>query len=307
MSHVILQALSTFAEYGSEPMDLLRGSGIECVFNTTGRRAKREELMEWGARCTGVIAGVEPYDAEVMDAMPNLRCISRCGVGVDSIDHDAARERGIVVRNTPAVVVRPVVELTVGMIFDLMRRLSLHTGRLRARRWEKVGGNLLMGKTVGILGMGMIGRAVADMLTRLDARVIGYDVSPDAAWAERAGVAMLSEAEVLARADILCLHMSILADNPFLLDAAKIATMKDGAWVVNTSRGSLIDDAALAEAIRAGRLSGAALDVFPQEPYAGPLCDLENVVLTPHVATLTRESRLQMETEAVANLLEELR
>lgn len=307
MSHKIMQALYMFAQYGDEPLTLLKESGHEFFLNDTGRRATRDDIMEWGKDCTGIVAGVEPYDAEVLDAMPRLKCISRCGVGVDSIDLEAAKERGIVVRNTPEVVVRPVVELTVGMIFDLMRRLSQNTGRLRERRWDKVGGNLLMGKKVGILGMGMIGRSVAEMLLKLDCEVIGYDVAPDGAWAKKAGVTMTDEATVLAEADILCLHMSVLADNPFYLDAAKIATMKDGAWVVNTSRGTLIDDGALADALASGKLAGAALDVFPQEPYSGPLCDLENVVLTPHVATLTRESRLQMETEAVRNLLEELK
>lgn len=306
MSEKILQALSTFAEYGNEPLDLIGKSGIECQFNRTGRRATREELMEWGADCTGVIAGVEPYDAAVMDAMPNLRCISRAGVGVDSIDLDEAKKRGIVVRNTPEVVVRPVVELTVAMIFDLMRKLSLHTMRLRGREWKKSAGNLLEGKTVGIYGLGAIGKAVSETLLKLDAKVIGADLYPDMTWADSHGVGVVSGDELLARSDILCLHLSVLADSPFTLGAGEIAAMKDGAWVVNTSRGGLIDDVALADAIRSGKLAGAALDVFPQEPYSGPLCDLDNVVMTPHVATLTRESRLRMEVEAVENLLEEL-
>jgi len=306
MSDKILQAMYMFAENGNEPMRLLKESGIDCIFNDTGKRATREYLIEVGKDCTGVVAAVEPYDAEVMDAMPRLRCISRCGVGIDSIDMKAAADRGIVVRNTPGVVVQPVVELTVAMVFDLMRKITLHTNRLQRKEWSKTPGNLIAGKTFGVVGLGAIGRRISETFIALGAQIIGSDIAPDIAWAEKHGVEIASTADVLARADVLCLHMSILAENPFKLGANEIDTMKDGAWVINTSRGELIDDIALAKALEIGKLSGAGLDVFPQEPYVGPLCDLENVVLTPHIATLTRESRFQMEVEAVQNLLEEL-
>jgi len=306
MANKILQALSTFAEHGDEPMQLLKGSSAELVLNETGRRILREEIIEWGQGCTGIVAGVEPYDAEVLDALPDLKCISRAGVGVDSIDLEHAAKKGIVIRNTPDVVIQPVVELTVAMIFDLMRKLSLHTRRLQDRNWSKSAGNLLAGKTVGVLGLGAIGRSVSEVLLKLDAKVIGSDVAPDVSWATAHGVDVLPVDEMLAKADILTIHISVLPDNPFVLGAEEIAGMKDGAWVINVSRGPLIDDIALADALKSGKLSGAGLDVYPQEPYSGPLCDLENVVLTPHVATLTRESRLRMETEAVENLLETL-
>ena len=306
MNKKIFVALSTFAEYGDAPLKLLEESGLEYSLNSLGRRIVREEIIEMGKDAAGIVAGVEPYDTHVLKQLPKLKCISRCGVGIDNIDLHFARERNIVIRNTPDVVVQPVVELTIAMIFDLMRKLTLHTGRMWKKKWEKSAGNLLAGKTVGILGLGRIGRHVAETLLKLDTEVIGTDIHPDIAWAEKHGVRVVSLSELLAESDILSLHLSVVPESPFVLGKEEISLMKEGAWVINVSRGNLVDDAALFDALKSGRFAGAAMDVFPEEPYIGPLCNLDNVVMTPHVATLTKESRVQMETEAVQNLLETL-
>ena len=303
MSDKIFVALSTFAKYGEEPLRLIDQSGIDYFLNDLGRRLVREEIVDLGKGATGIVAGVEPYDAPVLEMLPELKCISRCGVGIDNIDLDLAQAKGIVIRNTPDVVIKPVVELTIAMIFDLMRKLSLHAGRLWRKEWRKSAGNLLAGKTVGILGLGRIGRSVAETLLKLDAEVIGTDINPDVVWSKKCGVRVVSLNDLLAEADILSLHLSVIPENPFVLGWKEIATMKEGAWLVNVARGNLVDDVALADALKTGRLAGAAMDVFPDEPYSGSLCDLDNMVMTPHVATLTEESRVQMEAEAVQNLL----
>jgi len=306
MSEKIFVALSTFVEYGEEPLKLLDQSGIDYSLNELGRRLVREEIVDLGKGATGIIAGVEPYDAPVLEMLPELKCISRCGVGIDNIDLVLTKEKGIIIRNTPDVVIRPVVELTIAMIFDLMRKLSLHTGRLWRKEWKKSAGNLLAGKTVGILGLGRIGRSVSETLLKLDAEVIGTDIHPDVAWTKKCGVCVVSLDELLAESDILSLHLSVIPGNPFVLGRKEIGLMKEGAWLINVARGSLVDDIALADALKSGRLAGAAMDVFPDEPYNGPLCELNNMVMTPHVATLTKESRVQMEAEAVQNLLDVL-
>jgi len=306
MSEKIFVALSTFAEYGEEPLALLESAGFEYFLNPLGRRLVREEIVDLGKDAAGIVAGVEPYDAPVLEMLPELKCISRCGVGIDNIDLDLAKEKGIAIRNTPNVVIRPVVELTIAMMFDLMRKLSFHTRRLLRKEWKKTAGNLLAGKTVGVLGLGRIGRSVAETLLKLDAEVIGTDIHPDMAWAKKCGVSVVSLDELLAESDILSLHLSVISENSFILGREEIAAMKEGAWLVNVSRGNFVDDTALADALKTGRLSGAAMDVFPDEPYNGPLCELVNMVMSPHVATLTKESRVQMEAEAVQNLLDVL-
>lgn len=306
MKKHIFVSLSTFAEYGDEPLQKLKQSGIEYYLNPLGRRVVKEEIIEMGRGATGIVAGVEPYNREILDQLKNLKCISRCGVGTDSIDMDYAARKGIIIRNTPNVVIRPVVELTIAMVFDLMRKISLHSERMHKKKWQKTAGNLLQDKIVGILGLGNIGRNVAETMIKLGAKVIGTDVRPDHEWAANNGVTIVSEESLLKNADILTIHISVHPDTPFILGKDELSIMKKGAWIVNISRGNLIDESALYNALADGHLAGAALDVYSEEPYAGPLCELENTILTPHVATLTKESRLQMETEAVQNLLDTL-
>ena len=183
MKDNIFVALSTFAEYGKEPLTLLKNTGIEYSFNPLGRRLVREEIVQMGSNASGIIAGVEPYDAEVLCNLPNLKCISRAGVGIENIDLNYTRERNIKIKNTPDVVIRPVVELTIAMIFDLLRKTTFHTLLLKNRRWEKTAGNLLFGKTVGIIGTGRIGKAVAELLIKLGVNIRAYDVVPDEKWA----------------------------------------------------------------------------------------------------------------------------
>jgi D-3-phosphoglycerate dehydrogenase len=304
MKRKIFVALSTFGEYGDSPLSVLKESGFDLSFNTLGRRLIREEIIELGKDAAGIVAGVEPYDDFVLDHLPKLRCISRCGVGIDNIDLKRASDNGIIIRNTPDVVIQPVVELTVAMIFDLMRKLSYHTGLLRAKKWHKEAGNLLSGKKVGVLGLGRIGKKVAEVMLKLGTEVYGTDLYPDKTWANNAGVTIVSLDELLRIADIVTIHLSSIKDKPFQFGEKEIAAMKEGAFLINVSRGQLVEETSLYNALKNGRLAGAALDVYPKEPYTGKLCELDNIVMTPHIATLTRESRVQMEEEAVQNVID---
>jgi D-3-phosphoglycerate dehydrogenase len=303
MKPKIFIAASTFGEYCDEPLRLLKANGFPFFVNPLGKRLNREEIIEMGKDCEGVIAGVEPYDEHVLDNMPNLRCISRVGVGIDNISVDKAKERGIEIRNTPDVVIRPVAELTVAMIFDLLRKLTYHTTLLRSKRWEKVPGFLLAGKKVGIMGLGRIGKKVGEIMIKLDADVYGMDLIPDTKWADSLGMKIVPFDDLLRQSDILSIHLSTIKDKPLYLGEKEIRSMKRGAILINTARGQMVDETALYNALKDGHLDGAALDVFPEEPYKGKLCELDNIILTPHVATLTKESRIQMEVEATLNLI----
>lgn len=307
MKPKVLVALSTFAEFGDAALKLLDESGLDYSLNPLGRRLVREEIIEMAKDCEGIVAGVEPYDDYVLDHLPKLRCISRCGVGIDNISLEKAKDKGIIIRNTPDVVILPVVELTIAMIFDLLRRLTYHTQLLRSKQWQKTAGNLLSGKKVGILGLGRIGKRVAEVLAKLGADMYGADLFPDQQWANKNGIKIVSTELLLRECDIISIHVSILENNRFVLGQKEIESMKKGAFIINVSRGEVIDEEALYNALKSKRLGGAALDVFQKEPYDGPLGELENVVLTPHIATLTVESRIQMEVEAVKNLLDSLR
>ncbi|MBI4309142.1 MAG: phosphoglycerate dehydrogenase [Candidatus Omnitrophica bacterium] len=299
----IFIALSTFAQQGPEPLRRLEASGIPFEINATGKRLTKPQMMAMLPNFSGVIAGLEPYDRQAIEALPHLKCISRCGVGLDNIDLTAVREKGIEVFTTADAVAAPVAELTIAMILDLLRRLTAHALLMGAQRWERLGGNLLSGKRVGVIGLGRTGRKVAELLRSWGIEVWGADVRPDEGWARQNGVNIAPMPQVLTQTDIVTLHLSVLGEHPFCLGKKEIASMKKGSFLVNVARGSLIDEHSLTEALVCGHLAGAALDVYAHEPYAGPLCHLPNVVLTPHIATFTQESRLAMEVEAVENII----
>ncbi len=303
----ILVTLSTFGEYSREPLLMLEQSGFAFRTNPYGRRMKPSEVVSLGQPCKAVVAGVEEYAAATLAQLPNLRCISRCGTGIDSIDLAEAERRGIAVLNTPDAPTQAVAELTLAMMLALLRQLPKVDSLMHERKWQRVPGRLLRGKTVGIIGLGRIGRRVAEIVQALGAVVIAVDPVPDAQWLAKHHVEMLGLSALLGRADIVSVHSGRSSDHPLYLGAKEIAQMKQGAWLINMARGDLVDDVALGEALDSGHLSGAGLDVFPQEPYDGPLCSNPRAILSPHQATLTIETRVAMETQAVENTIQFLR
>lgn len=301
----ILVTLSTFSQQTDEPRRLLEQSGYTWTANSEGRRMKPSEVIGLGRAAVGIVAGVEPYDAETLQKLPQLRCLSRCGVGLESIDLDAARNRGIQVSNTPDEVVDAVAEHTLALMLALLRRLPAVDAATRRRRWERQTGNLLAGKAVGIIGLGRIGRRVAELLAPFRVKLFGSDPNPpDPAWTRSVGIHILPLNDLLPLADIVTLHAAPDRPDRPLLGVQELARLRRGSWLINTARASLLDEPTLLDALYKGRLAGAALDVFEEEPYRGPLCEAPNVVLTPHQATLTAESRNAMEVRAVRNLLD---
>lgn len=302
----VLVGPTAFGDSGDEPLRLLASHGVELVRNPHGRGLRADEVVSLGADCVAILAGAEPLGAEVLEKLPALRCISRCGAGLDSIDLQAANARGIRVFNTPDALTRAVAELALGLLLALLRRIPLADRSLRRGEWRKETGSLLLGRTVGVVGLGRIGRAFAAMLKALGCTVLASDPYADASWAAAQGIELLPLDELLARSDVVSLHVALSPETRGLIGAAEIARMRDGALLVNVSRGEVVDEEALLVALRTGRLGGAALDVFRTEPYRGPLTELDTVVLTPHIGSRAREAKLSMEIEAVRNLLDGL-
>ncbi len=291
---------SSFAKFSSEPLDLLRNRGIDFVFNETGRAITEDEAIALLQGCDGVAAGTEPLTRRVMDALPNLRVISRCGTGMDSVDQAAAKEKGIIVRNTPDAPTQAVAELTLGFALDLLRLAPRMDREIRDGVWKKRMGNLVQGKKVGIVGFGRIGRSVARLF-----EVFGAEVAYCDPMSRDETRKSMSLEELLAFADIVTLHCPKVAGGP-LLNASKLKLMKKGSWLINAARGGLVDEDALYDLLASGHLAGAALDTFNKEPYDGPLSRLENVILTPHIGSYAMESRIKMEVDTIKNLIEAL-
>ncbi|MGA9348252.1 MAG: phosphoglycerate dehydrogenase [Anaerolineae bacterium] len=302
----VLIGPSSFGRGGSQPLDLLRERGYQVVMNPYGRQLTADEVVNLGQGCMGIIAGLEPLTTEVIAQLPDLRCISRSGVGLGNVDLDAARAGGIVVCNTPEAPTRAVAELTLGLIIALLRRFPLADRNLRAGVWQKETGSLLLGRTVGIVGLGRIGRMVAEMLMALGCIVCGADPYPDWEWLAQHSIELLELAALLRRSDVVSLHAALPAGSKPLIAAPELALMKRSAAFLNLARGYAVDEEALYEALAEGRIAGAALDVFVEEPYHGRLAELDNVILTPHIGSNTQETKLAMETKAVRNLLDAL-
>ena len=304
MSRKIIITPSSFGKCGNHPLELLKKEKYDIILNPFGRKMTADEVVELGKDCIGIIAGVEPLNATVLTSLSSLRCISRVGVGIDNIDLQCAKERGIVVKNTPDGPTRAEAELTIGLIFDVLRKISYRDRLIRKGNWNKEMGYLLQGKKVGIIGLGRIGKKVAELLLALDVEVSGTDVNPDLNWCKMKKIPLLSLNELLSKSDIICIHASCLSENMPLIGKKELDMIKRGSFLINLSRGGIVDEDALYDALKNNSLSSAALDVFNQEPYSGPLTKLDNIVLTSHIGSYAKESRLNMEVQAVKNLLD---
>lgn len=308
MAGKVVITTSSFGKEDPAAIKLLHDAGYEVILNPYGRKLNEDEVLNLllEAKPIGMIAGVEPLTAWLLERAEGLKVISRCGIGLDNVDLDAAKGKGIAVLNTPDGPTQAVAELTIGIIFDLLRRISFLDRELRKGNWRKETGCLLQSRRVGIVGLGRIGKRVAELTLALGAKVAGTDIKPDFKWLQAIRVPLVSLEELLKESEILCLHVSYTADNRHLIGKTEIEAMRKGAYLVNLSRGGVVDEDALCVALTSGHLSGAALDVFDQEPYTGQLTKLDNVVLTPHIGSYARESRLEMEMQAVKNLLSAL-
>lgn len=302
--NTLVISTSSFDIDNNPSLQHLSQQGMRIVTNPHKRKLTEDEIIELLSNgAIGLIAGIEPLTERVLQASPQLKVISRCGTGLDSVDLNAAKQRGISVLNTPEAPAQAVAELTMGFILSLLRQTAMIDRAVRQKEWPRTQGRLLAAQTVGIVGLGHIGRRVARLCQAFEASVIAHD--PFASQVPE-GVALVSLEQLLARADVITLHLPYSADTHHLLDAGAFAAMKPEAIVINAARGGLIDENALADALKSGKVSAAALDVFEQEPYQGPLLEIDNITLTSHVGSLARESRQRMEIEAADNLLQGL-
>ena len=277
-------------------------------WNPTGKPLTSAQLQPLLADVDGYIAGLDAIDAAALAVAPHLRVVARYGVGVDSVDLEAARARGVVVTNTPGANAGSVAELAIALMLALLRPIIKAAEQTRAGGWPRLSGQTLEGKTVGIVGLGAIGRGVAQRLSGFGCRVLAYDVVVDQAFAERWGIVVLPMADLLAQADIVSLHLPVLPATRGLVDGAFLAQMKAGAYLLNTARGELVDEDALYAALVSGHIAGAALDAFAQEPpTASPLLALPQVIATPHMGAHTDGATSVMGRMALADCLAVLR
>jgi len=303
--HNVLITISSFGKDSPKLFNKFGALNINAFLNPYGRKLTESEVTELirQHQPIGMIAGVEPLTRSVLEQAKGLKVISRCGIGLDSVDLQSAKDLGIVVTNTPDAPTIPVAELTLGMILSLLRRIHVSDTSLRHGEWIRPMGNLLHGKTVGLIGCGRIGSYLAGLLSSFGCIILGYD--PFINKSDKFSLVGLGE--ILSDTDIISLHIPYNQENHHFINSERIQNMKKGSLLINAARGGLIDEDALYNALSSGHLGGAAMDCFEEEPYAGKLKDLDSVLLTAHIGSYAQEGRVMMERQAVENLFQELK
>lgn len=273
--------------------DLLREGSFEPqVVDRTVSLWNEENLIRVLDGCVAVLAGSEPYTRRVISSSPELRVIARMGVGFDAVDVGACDDLGVILTTTPGVNHDSVAEHTFALLLGIARDFPRQDIGVRRGKWVRQALPRVQGSTLGIIGMGRIGRAVAWRAVGLGMKVLAFEPNPDRAFCEKWGIDVVSLDDLLARSDYVSLHCPSTAESRHLINAERLAKMKPGSVLINTARGPLVDEAALVDALRSGHLRGAGLDVFEKEPLptTSSLIELENVLLAGHTAGLDQES-----------------
>lgn len=288
-------------------LDAMADAGYEIVACTPGEMPTEDELVQLVPGCVGYLAGVERVTERVLDAADSLRVIGRNGTGIDNVDLAKAEEMGIKVCRAEGANARGVAELTFSLILSLVRSIPFSDVAMKGERWERRKGIELQGRTLGLVGCGKIGQMTAEFGLAFGMKVIAFDPYPNPDFAPGGGFSYEPLDRVLAEADIISLHCPALPDGAPLLDEAALRTVKQGVYVVNTARGSLIDQDAILAALKDGRVAGVAVDAFdPEPPTDWRLVEHPRCIATPHIGGFTDESVSRAASVAVQNILDVL-
>ncbi len=297
-----------FGERDKAPIDLLNNAGLDFSINPLGRKLSENDLLEMLPGFDILIAGTEPITSAVLKASPGLKLISRVGIGLDSVDLEYTKSNGIQVSYTPDAPAPAVAELTIGLVVSLLR--SVHVSNLSMHRgdWHRYSGKRICDCTIGIIGTGRIGSRVAGFLHSLGCKnLLLNDAAMANADALPATAQWVDKGRIYAESDVISIHVPLTADTRNMIGASELGKMKHDACLINTSRGGIVNEADLYVALKSGHLSGAAFDVFDQEPYQGNLAELDNCLLTSHMGSMSVDCRARMELEATQEAVRFLR
>lgn len=288
-----------FADSDPTPVRLLQQAGIDYVINPIGRKLKEAELADLIGDYDVLIAGTEPITERVMARASRLKLIARVGIGLDSVDLVAARRRGIRVCYTPDAPAKAVSDLTLGLMLSLLRQVHVSNAQLHAGRWQRFFGRRLGEVTVGLIGMGRIGTGVLARLQGFGCqRILVNDIRPNRNLETAFRFEWTDKERIYREADVISLHLPLNGQTRNLVRRAELELMKPDALLVNTARGGIVNEAELYSVMNAGHLAGAAIDVFEEEPYDGPLREIERCLLTAHMGSMSIDCRTRMEIEA---------
>lgn len=288
--------LNNFSDY-----EYLNSNGFEIILNPYGKKMTENQILDlMDQNVVAMIAGTEPLTSSVLKKASSLKIIVRCGIGMDNVDLSTAKDNNVIVVNTPDAPTRAVAELTIGHLLSLLRKISYDDRQIRLGNWKKPMGSLFYGKKLGIIGAGRIGRMVAKLSNSFGANVIAYDP-----FIKKSNdiFSIVSLDKLLNDSDIISLHIPYNQENHHFINSSKFDLMKNGVIILNISRGGLIDEDALFNAIKSGKVSAAGIDCYEEEPYKSKLIDLDQVQLTSHTGSYAKESRIQQEKDSCKELI----
>ena len=305
---ILVTPTSLNAKSNPDAIARLASFADEIVYNDLGRPLEPQEIVERLDGVDGYIAGLDFITADVIKAAPkSLKVISRYGAGCDRVDIKAAAEKGVVVTFTPGVNANAVADLAMGLMLSVARRIPMLDRKTKQGEWTRSTGVELYGKTLGIVGIGAIGKNLAKRAAGFEMKLLAYDPYGDREYMAKNGIEDVTLNYLLQSSDFVSLHLPLNDQTRYILSKEAIAKLKEGAIVINASRGGLIDESAAYEALKSGRMGGLGLDAFEKEPpEASPLFDLDNVVVTPHTGAHTHEASIGMGSLAVQNLVDVL-
>ena len=288
----ILVTVTNYSKYCQAGKRILQDAGCEIIENTSGRPFTAEELEELVGDVDGAIAGADVWSEQIFRAALKMKVLVRFGVGVDNFDLEAAKKYGITVCNRPGLNTTAVAEQAVALILGLTRQIVWLNKETKEGKWPRIMMHELKSCTVGILGFGSIGRNICEKLKVFSPVLIAYDKYVDEKEAERLGVEMVSFEEVLKRSDVISVNLPAVPETIGIINSQNITKMKNGVYLVNTARGSLVKEKDVAEAIRTGKIAGFATDVYAREPITreNPLLSSDRVIMTPHTSAETYEN-----------------
>ena len=307
MTDKILTTPRSYGRNMPELFEQLEAAGYEVVRNSTGGILEKEQMKALIADCSGIIVGVDPLDAEVLSCAPRLRAIAKYGVGVDNIDLDYCKAHGIKVSRTVGANSEAVADYAMTLIMAVARKAVMIDRKCRGRDWSKISTRDVSGATLGLFGLGAIGKHVAKRAQGFGMKVLAFDPYWPEEYARENNIIRADAETIFREADFISLHLPLMESTRNFVGEKEIAMMKRDAVIINTARGGLIDEAALLRALREGRIYGAGIDAFAQEPPEDPAWfELDNVVIGSHCAASTTGATQNMGRMATQNILRDL-
>lgn len=305
MKKDILISSRSFGKVNSEAVNLLKKEGFKVIVNEEGKKLTENKILKIidNNNIVGIIAGTEKISKKIIDSAKDLSVISRYGVGLDNVDLKYAEKKNILVFNTPEAPSISVAELTLTMILNLIKKINKLDKKLKDGNWHPELGYLLSNKTIGILGLGRIGKKLVEFLFPFNVNILVYDTKPDNLFISKWNLKKVSFERLIKESDVISLHLPLSEKTKYLIDKKELSMMKKNAILINTSRGGIVNEEALYNSLKNDQIYGAAIDAFENEPDIGKLKNIDNIILTPHIGTFTVETRKDMEIESVNNLI----